>query len=195
MPQINQAIVEGIRNAVARGESLKQAMMSFYNAGYDRTEIENAAREFQKQQAQGAIQMPPQTQIQKPKQPSITSPPELKTKINQQATKVSSYGQQKKQPEKKKNIFSRFFSKKSKQKLTPTPDPARNQGRQADSQSHSPKNQVSNYETQKPTKSKGIFSSKWFVITLIIIFIILVGILISLFIFKNQLVAFFNPPY
>lgn len=40
-------IVEGIKQAVKRGDSLKQAMMSFFNAGYDREEIQDAARVVQ----------------------------------------------------------------------------------------------------------------------------------------------------
>ena len=166
---INQAIVEGIRNAVFRGESLKQAMMSFYNAGYDREEIEQAAKAFQ------AGAQPPQSQ-QTTTQTKQQIQPKLKKQIQQQATKVSSYGQAK---EKNKGTFSKFFSKKSKQKQT---------------SESSPKKQISDYKQLKK-KSGGLLSSKWFAITLIIVFIILLGVLISLFIFRDQFVAFFNPAY
>lgn len=44
---INSEILEGLRNATDRGESLKDAMMSFFNAGYSKTEIEDAARVLQ----------------------------------------------------------------------------------------------------------------------------------------------------
>ncbi len=40
----NNEIIEGLRNALSRGYSLKQAMMSFYNAGYKKEDIEEAAR-------------------------------------------------------------------------------------------------------------------------------------------------------
>ena len=40
-------MVEGLRQAVSNGQSLKDAMMSFYNAGYPSQEIEMAARQFQ----------------------------------------------------------------------------------------------------------------------------------------------------
>jgi len=40
----NYDLIEGIRLALAKGYSLEQAMMSFYNAGYPREEIEEAAR-------------------------------------------------------------------------------------------------------------------------------------------------------
>jgi len=41
---VNQDILEGLRNALSRGYSLKIAMTSFYNAGYKKQEIEEAAR-------------------------------------------------------------------------------------------------------------------------------------------------------
>ena len=41
---VNRDIVEGLRNALSRGHTLEQAMMSFYNAGYEKQEIEEAAR-------------------------------------------------------------------------------------------------------------------------------------------------------
>jgi hypothetical protein len=41
---MNRDIVEGLRNALSRGYTLEKAMMSFYNAGYKKEEIEEAAR-------------------------------------------------------------------------------------------------------------------------------------------------------
>ena len=41
---VNQEIVEGLRTALSRGYSLESAMMSFFNAGYKKQEIEEAAR-------------------------------------------------------------------------------------------------------------------------------------------------------
>ena len=43
-------IVEGLRAAVGKGEPLRRAMMSFFNAGYDRKEIKEAAIEMKKPQ-------------------------------------------------------------------------------------------------------------------------------------------------
>lgn len=43
-------ILGGLRNAMSKGASLKDAMQSFYNAGYKKEEIEQVAREFQSQQ-------------------------------------------------------------------------------------------------------------------------------------------------
>ncbi len=41
---VNHELIEGIRIALSRGYTLEQAMMSFYNAGYPKQEIEEAAR-------------------------------------------------------------------------------------------------------------------------------------------------------
>ena len=41
---INYDIIEGLRIALAKGYTLEQAMMSFYNAGYPKEDIEEAAR-------------------------------------------------------------------------------------------------------------------------------------------------------
>ena len=46
---INEAIFNGLIEALARGESLQNAMFSFYNAGYGKKEIEEAARELYRQ--------------------------------------------------------------------------------------------------------------------------------------------------
>ena len=42
----NVEILGGIKSAVSRGETLKDAMMTFYQAGYEKSEIEKAARDY-----------------------------------------------------------------------------------------------------------------------------------------------------
>ncbi|PIO08762.1 hypothetical protein COU59_00290 [Candidatus Pacearchaeota archaeon CG10_big_fil_rev_8_21_14_0_10_34_12] len=46
---MNNEIAEGIKFAMSRGESLQQAMQTFYNAGYSRQEVEEAAKAMQYQ--------------------------------------------------------------------------------------------------------------------------------------------------
>ena len=46
---VNEEIFGGLKLALSKGETLKQAMMSFYNAGYKREEIEEAARALQQE--------------------------------------------------------------------------------------------------------------------------------------------------
>jgi len=46
---VREDILGGLKSAISRGESLKQAMITFYNAGYKKEEIEWAAKTFQTQ--------------------------------------------------------------------------------------------------------------------------------------------------
>ena len=59
---MDEEILEGLRSATARGEPLLQAMMTFYNAGYGKPEIEEAAQILQQQNA-GMPITPPQTPV------------------------------------------------------------------------------------------------------------------------------------
>ncbi|MEM3091308.1 MAG: hypothetical protein QXD05_01110 [Candidatus Pacearchaeota archaeon] len=44
---VKEEIVEGLKMALSKGESLEKAMMSFFNAGYLKEDIEDAARYLQ----------------------------------------------------------------------------------------------------------------------------------------------------
>ena len=48
---VNQEIFKGLKQAISRGEALRSAMMSFYNAGYPKEDIEIAARLVQAERA------------------------------------------------------------------------------------------------------------------------------------------------
>lgn len=52
---INENILNGLKLALAKGETLQKAMMTFYNAGYVKAEIEEAAAELQALQSQGQV--------------------------------------------------------------------------------------------------------------------------------------------
>lgn len=43
---VKRELVEGIKNAIERGEPTEKAMMSFYNAGYSKKDIEDAAKQI-----------------------------------------------------------------------------------------------------------------------------------------------------
>ena len=82
---IRQDILGGLKLAMSKGESLKQAMMSFYNAGYKKNEIEDAARALSQIPRAQKIQ-PVRSQKQQPKQIQKVSdyeqkPPKLKQKL------------------------------------------------------------------------------------------------------------------
>ena len=55
----NQEIIGGLKAAIFRGESLKDAMMSFYQSGYDKSEIEQAARELMAEQSSKKEELQP----------------------------------------------------------------------------------------------------------------------------------------
>ena len=73
---VKEEIIEGLKYAVAKGETLPKAMMSFYNAGYSKQDVEDAAR---------ALQAPQLQQTQPLQQPS------QKGKVPT-AQRVSAYG-------------------------------------------------------------------------------------------------------
>jgi hypothetical protein len=68
---VKEEILEGLKYALAKGESLPQAMMSFYNAGYLKKDIEEAARVLQAPQLQPTQQptQPVQQPLQQQAQP------------------------------------------------------------------------------------------------------------------------------
>ena len=114
----NEEILGGLKSALERGESLKKAMMTFFNAGYKREEIEDAARtlnemnfqpELKTQQPQKNIpiisqlkpvDIPPKKIIsQTSSTPNLSQPsqiPSAPQEISSSVQKVSSYGENKK---------------------------------------------------------------------------------------------------
>ncbi len=46
---LNEEIIGGLVSALSRGQSLESAMMTFYNAGYNKEDIEDSAKEVYKQ--------------------------------------------------------------------------------------------------------------------------------------------------
>jgi len=73
-----QDILGALQSALARGETLKKAMMTLYSAGYKKQDIEQAAAALQQMNlkkkpiSQSKPSQPVQQQIQKP-QPKSTS--------------------------------------------------------------------------------------------------------------------------
>ena len=107
----SEEILGGLKAALARGESLKQAMMSFYNAGYKKENIEAAARALYEQEygqpkiTQPVKQVQQQTQpIQqvKPKPQKVPQPKPVRT-----IQRVSNYEQAK--PKRKLLLFLMIF--------------------------------------------------------------------------------------
>ena len=76
-----QELVSGIRQAVSKGESLRDAMVSFLNAGYSKEDIEDAARIVQ---GEGIENTQPKIEIKKP----IVAPEIPKKEYIEQATPI-----------------------------------------------------------------------------------------------------------
>ena len=90
---MNEEIFGGLRSATNRGETLEQAMLTFYNAGYKREEIEEAAKAFQMQR--GMLQKAP-----------IEETKELKKEITKpKVSKISSYESPKKRDKMKRILL------------------------------------------------------------------------------------------
>ena len=142
----NQEILGGLKSAIARGESLKDAMMTFYQAGYDKSEIEEAARSYLNEGNHPVID---------------SSKNQEKTDLSQDVT------------QKKSNISAPSFSHK-KEESRPISKTVQ---------------KVSNYlPPNKDAEGKG----EKLTIILVIILLLLLGVLASVFLFREELVNFFN---
>lgn len=117
----NQEIIGGLRSAIERGENLKDAMMTFYQAGYSKMDIEDAARTYLSQtgkisEAPIKTNQAPKTTDIKKKQPEIPTPNSSKKTLTTPTPKIptpneknniqiiSSYGITKKQKRSTKTL-------------------------------------------------------------------------------------------
>ena len=73
-----EELVEGIKQALSRGENLERAMTTFYNAGYKKEEIEEAVMSYQSpgffQQAQQPSTMTKPKPLAQQEQPKPIQP-------------------------------------------------------------------------------------------------------------------------
>ena len=94
-----QDILAGLKHAVSRGESLRQAMMTFYRAGYPKQEIEEAARTIQAEQQPQPQTTQPQARgrpVQKVSGYTKQKPEMIRQKIQKTRQQISEYSVQKK---------------------------------------------------------------------------------------------------
>lgn len=134
---INEDILGGLKSATERGESLKKAMMTFYNAGYKKEEIEEAAIALNN--------------------PSVSNSPQQTTSTND---KTSVKPSNKKDI---KNLEKDNLEKKNSKKI---------------------KQKVSQYGKEKKDTN--------LVFILVGVLVFLLGVLVSIFLFKEQLINFFS---
>ncbi len=171
---VKEEILEGLRAAVAKGEPLRKAMMSFFNAGYAKKEIEEAARALNTMPVQQGIAQPQTQQIQT----NPISQPQAQQPLNQpqsipppqQVTPIQPV-----QPLDQPQFIPPQFQQAPGQMFDPRFQPPLNILQR-----------VSEYG-QKP-------SSAGLIITFVLIFFLLflTGALIALFLFKDELSSIFG---
>lgn len=167
---VREDILGGLRSALNRGESIKQAALSFLNAGYKQEEIDEAARTLEAERVQQPVQQLP-TQPGQVQQPQ----PQPTTQVQQPKVvqKVSAYGQ----PAQPTPI----------QPVQPPPVQQPQQPIQQPIPPVSVLQRVSAYG-QVPEKPKG----KAVVFILVALLLILVGALVTVFFFKEEIMGLFN---
>lgn len=144
---VNEDIFEGLKVGVSRGEPLSRAVQSFYNAGYPKNEVDEAAHFLQSYGGTNPNipqQQPMQQKQQMPQPPKTQQVPSQPPIQNQQPS------QQPVQKPKTQNVQN-----------------------------------VSNYELKKPYNNALIAG-------IIIALVILLGTLVSLVMFREQLVQMLN---
>lgn len=129
---VNESILGALQSALARKQSLKQAMMSLYNAGYERKDIEEAAKilHYQISQNPQTQQSPAQKKLQpaflnknlRNKENSEKNPNkeyhETQTNTNQSSPKSQQIKASPKETnEKNQEILQKNFSNKKRPKL------------------------------------------------------------------------------
>lgn len=137
---VNEEILAGLKTALSKRESLQKAMMSFYNAGYKRNEIEEAARIVQFGEIEEDKKIKKSEQVEEPVEALTPQPKPIK--------------QETRPPKPKEKVIQR----------------------------------VSQYEEGKPKYIKG----RIIIIFLIFLLFILIGALIGIFLFKDELINMFS---
>jgi len=162
----NQEILGGLRTALERGQTLKQAMMSFYQAGYKKEEIEDAARAY--------------LYLQKGNS-------ELQTLNKNQGVEKKKIEPSKE--EAKKPLFGKKDDEKKYSEVQKTKVPVIGGDEKGKQPEKKNVQKISGYEGKKDLSN---LKSKTVTSVLVITLIVLVGILALVFLFKNELVNFIN---
>jgi hypothetical protein len=191
---VNKDILGGLKVALSKGDSLQSAMQSFYNAGYTKEEIEEAARalhaEISQQQyfQRQAVPTQPQPVLRRP----ILFPKPTQVQPGQQ---VQTQPIQRIAPEIKPTPVQLDQKDPPIQTQQPKPQQAPETPKVKYAPQQLPQNQeelqktkqiVSSYE--EPSK----YTVDFITVMLIAILLILLGILAAVFFFKPQLVEFLN---
>lgn len=177
---VNQEILEGLRTALSRGYPLESAMMSFFNAGYKKEEIEEAAR---------ALYTHPSQPLS---HPGKATPEQLKKPISYKTQQIETHTFGPSEEEQEEAEKEEAKEEEEKVEVTTKPlkpsafeKPEEKEEEKKEIPVDKAKAEVSKYEEK--TKPKG----KLITIILIILLFLMVSGLISIFVFKDQLADFF----
>ncbi len=160
---VREDILGGLKTALARGQTLRQAMMSFYNSGYLKQEIEEAAKALQVEKNQ-------------PLQPQFAQGPSETAPIFQRTDLVEKDSNE--EPKEVLSQTAKLAQPQTIQKVSAYGQPA---------QPTQPK-QPQQVQQPQPAKPRG----KAIIFILLALLIILIGGLIVVFFFKDKLLTFFN---
>lgn len=172
---MNEEVLGGLRSALERGQTLERAMLTLFNSGYKKEDIEEAARSL--------LQFQPSAQLQPPIKTVA------KSTIVKQAPPVSPPKQQ-----------MNFPQPTQIQKPTLQPQiPSMIQRAQTQSQIQQPTStiskpvqKVSNYGEEKQKEEKRPAKEKAIIFILVFLMAFLLGLLAVIFLFKDQLIAYFS---
>ena len=166
----NDDIVGGLKAAIERGEELKEAMMTFYNAGYSKKEIEEAARVYvtEKKQRQEGMSATKSKYDSKKDQKEKEKPLE-------KGKKVLPIKEEKLEIKENSKIVSKTVQKPVEKK-----EEKNLKGQEQIASKYGDK--------LKPKKHK----IEPITVILVLLLIFLVLILGSVFLFKEELITFFN---
>lgn len=183
---VKQEILEGLRNALARGSTLEKAMVSFWNAGYPKEEIEEAAKALQEHSSQTMPNPNKEIprEIKQPIKPLSKSVEKKLTNVKPTATSAAIPSDK---PVDRSALASKSMVQVSSKpqdaraipQEEPKPEPTKEERKQL----------VSKYEEK--TKPKGRFK----VLLLFIILFLLIGGLAGIIIFKKELIQFFTNAF
>jgi len=187
---MNFEIYEGLRNSMLRGSSLKEAMQSFYNSGYKKVEIEEAAGELIKQPLPTAI-------TKQPPKPIISSRKKSETKTPSKPV-LSPPSQTLPPP------TQPAPAQPPAQSATPPTSPATPPTQQAPAQPATQPAQLPVIPQvpllTQPASAQKVSSygapkkktSTFILVVLILFLVLLLGSLIAIFIFREQIMGWFS---
>jgi hypothetical protein len=187
---VNEEIVGGLKSALERGQTLQMAMMSLYNSGYKKEEIEEAARNLMQFSAESQLQPPVKTI---PRKPEVKQAPQILTipKTVKAFPELQAFS---KPLPKQPLIYPKFEPQKPSLQFPKTLVPPVQQPQLVKSL---PVQKVSGYgepvlKQKEKAKEKGGSREKTIIFVLIFLLVFLFALLGAIFIFKQQLIDIFS---